>query len=76
MAIAERPTARERHFREMAVWHDWPVPDGPIQERPVARTNVAVPERLLSVLGGGALTAYGASRRTWAGWALAGGVAP
>ena len=72
MAIAERPTARERHFREMAVWHDWPVPDGPIQERPVARTNVAVPERLLSVLGGGALTAYGASRRTWAGWALAG----
>jgi uncharacterized membrane protein len=71
MITATRPTARERHFREMAVWHDWPIPDQPNDQQTI-HTNVASGERVASTLGGAALTAFGISRKSIPGWALAG----
>lgn len=69
--ILDHPTARDRHFREMAVWHEWPVEVCQPQSGPV-RSNVGPTERWLTALGGTALAAYGLSKRGAAGWAMAG----
>src|SRR5688500_256161 len=57
MQSAETATTREKHFREMAVWHDWPIPEVGEPPRAAFRTNIAPPERIATFLGGIALAA-------------------
>jgi uncharacterized membrane protein len=63
------PNAREKHFREMAVWHDWPL-DEERYDQP-DRANVGPNERIVSALAGGGLMALGIARRSAPGWGLA-----
>jgi uncharacterized membrane protein len=68
--ILEHPTARERHFREMAVWHEWPI-EACAPRRVSVRSNVGPAERWVNTIGGGTLAAYGLAKRSTAGWAMA-----
>jgi uncharacterized membrane protein len=67
--ILDHPTAHERHFREMAVWHEWPIETCQPQRGPV-RSNVGPTERWITALGGTALAAVGLSKRGTAGWTM------
>jgi uncharacterized membrane protein len=74
MAIAEPIVveARPPQFDEMAVWHEWPLDRSELDGyRHQWRPNVGPADRVASVLGGGALAAYGLSRRSIPGTALA-----
>ena len=68
--ILEHPSAHDRHFREMAVWHEWPLEVCEPKRGPV-RTNVGPTERWATGLGGLALAVFGLSKRGVAGWTLA-----
>src|SRR3954454_3462851 len=65
MKIAERPTAREKHFREMAVWHEWPIDDEEFGASQLKRMqNVGSLERWISTLLGGSLAALGVTKKS------------
>lgn len=63
-----RPVDQER-FSEMAAWHEWPI-DEIDHWRRGWHTNVGAAERVASAVIGGALGAFGLSRRSVPGWLL------
>jgi uncharacterized membrane protein len=63
--------AASRGLSEMATWHEWPIDEfGDVNGRGM-HVNVGGQERLASILAGGALAAFGVTRRSVPGWMLA-----
>jgi uncharacterized membrane protein len=62
-------TATKR-FTEMSTWHEWPV-DEFARDGREHKPNIGREERLASVVAGGALAAYGVTRRSLPGWVMA-----
>jgi uncharacterized membrane protein len=64
-------TATKR-FTEMATWHEWPIDEFAYEGGRGRQVNVGGPERVASAIAGGALAAFGLTRKSAPGWILAG----
>ena len=71
MRLIQTATESHRDMAEMATWHEWPL-EGEAEYQHEVRPNVGTEERIVSLLGGGALVGYGISRKSVPGYLLAG----